>query len=607
MANSSLVLSSLDFDTLKSNFKEYLKNQSVFKDYNFDGSNINVLLDVMSYNSYLNSFYLNMVASEMFLDSAQKYDSVISHAKELNYTPRSAHAAVANVSFTVSTTGITSNRITIPKGTKFSGINSNGTYSFVTDQVTTYVSSNNYYVVDNLQINQGIYFQDSFLVDYNDETQRFILTNDGIDISTIEVTITENGGANTTSFTKADNLFGLSSTSTVYFLQATDGGKYEVVFGDGLFGKKPDNYSTITVSYIVTDGTDGNGVDNFSIVDNIGIMNGGSATLSSINVVSASTIGANQESIESVRFAAPRKYASQQRAVTSDDYSSLVRSEFGGQIDDVIIYGGQELEPKEYGRVVVCVKPSASTIAPDYLKNQIKTYLNDYIVLPNRVKVSDPEYFYIKVDSSVQYNSKLTTKYANEIKSNVINNILSYSATYIEKFGNDFRYSKFVTHIDEVDTSITSNDTRITMIKKISPKLNFATSYEISFNNRAEQEGVYGGVAYPDERVFTSSVFDYVDSDNTIWGSCYLEDDALGNVIVYTYINGVKFVVNTAIGTINYITGRVIITNLKASSYINNISLYLTTQNKDIIATKNMILMISAEDVTVDAIETVSN
>jgi hypothetical protein len=607
MANSSLVLSSLDFDTLKGNFKEYLKSQSVFKDYNFDGSNISVLLDVMAYNSYLNSFYLNMVASEMFLDSAQKYNSVISHAKELNYTPRSSHASVANVSFTVSTTGIGANKITIPKGTKFSGVNSNGTYNFVTDQTTTYVSSNNYYVIDNLQINQGIYFQDSFIVDYNIEDQRFILTNDGIDTSSITVTISDSSGANSVSYSKADSLFGLTSTSTVFFLQAVDGGRYQIVFGDGLFGRKPDNLSSITVSYIVTEGTDGNGVDNFSITDNLGVINGGSATVSDINVITASTIGANQESIESIRFAAPRKYASQQRAVTSDDYASLVVSEFGGQIDDVIIYGGQELEPKEYGRVVVCIKPSSSTIAPDYLKNQIKTYLNDYIVLPNRVKISDPEYFYIKVNTVVQYNSKLTTKYANEIQSSVLDEILAFSKAHIEKFGNDFRYSKFVTHIDETDTSITSNDTNIKIVKKISPKLNFQTSYDIRFNNKPEQEGVYNGIAYPDERVFTSTAFDYVDSSDVIWSNCYLEDDAIGNIILYTYINGVKYVVNSAIGTIDYVTGRVIITNLKTSSYINSIALELSTQNKDIISTKNMILLIEAEDVSIEVIETVVN
>jgi hypothetical protein len=603
MANNSLNLSSLDFDTLKSNFKEYMKSQSVFKDYNFDGSNISVLLDVMAYNSYLNSFYLNMVASEMFLDSAQKYESVVSHAKELNYAPRSAHASVANISFTIATSGI-ANKLTIPKGTRFFGFNSNGSYSFVTDQTTSYVSSNSEFVVDNLQINEGTYFQDSFIVDYDIETQRFLLANKNVDTTSITVIVTEAGVGNT-EFVKKDTLFGLDNTSEIYFLQGAESNKYEIVFGDGLFGRKPLNGSTVTVSYIVTNGSEGNGVDNFTLSDDLAATNGGQITASDITVISPSISGANQESIESVRFSAPRYFATQQRAVSSDDYAALVETKFGGQVDDVVIYGGQELEPKLYGRVIVSVKPSGSTVAPEYLKNEITNYLQDYIALPNRVKISDPDYFYIKINSEVQYNIRSGSKSLSEVSSVVLNAITTFSNDNLEKFGNDFRYSRLVTAIDNSDTYVTSNDTKVYLIKKIAPKLNYATSFDISFNNRAEQEGIYDGVAYPDERVLTSSSFNYIDNDNVVWSICFMEDDSLGNIIIYSYINNKKYIINHNIGTIDYLTGRVIITNLKVSEYVNNISLYLTTLNRDIISSKNMILIIDPNDVIINVLETV--
>lgn len=605
MANSSINLSSLDFDTLKNNFKEYLKTQSVFRDYNFDGSNISVLLDVMAYNSYLNSFYLNMIGSEMFLDSAQKYESVVSHAKELNYVPRSAHSSVSNIAFTVATTGI-SNKLTIPKGTRFFGYNSNGSYTFVTDLATSYVSANGLFTIDNLQINEGDYFKDSFIVNYDDETQRFLLSNKNIDTTSITVSVIENNDTlNPIEFVKKETLFGLNDVSEIYFLQGAENNKYEIVFGDGLFGRKPLNGSVVTVSYIVTNGSDGNGVDNFTITDDLSAVNGGTTAVSDITVITSSETGANQETIDSIRFSAPRYFATQQRAVSSDDYASLIIAKFGGEVDDVIIYGGQELEPKLYGRVIVSVKPSSAKIAPDYLKNQITNYLQDFIALPNRVKISDPEYFYIKVNTKVQYNSKSGSKSVTEITSNVLDSVVEYSKTYLEKFGNDFRYSRLVTHIDNTDTYITSNDTDVFLVKKITPKLNYATSYDIQFNNVAEQEGIYDGVAYPDERVFTSSDFSYVDSEDVVWPICFLEDDALGNIVVYTYLNtGVKYVINGKVGSIDYSNGRVVLTNFKTSSYTNHISLRLTILNKDLIASKNMILSIDPEDVTVNVIET---
>ena len=310
-ANSSLNLASLDFDTLKQNFKTFLASQSVFKDYNFEGSNINVLLDVMAYNSYLNSFYLNMVASEMFLDSAQKYDSVVSHAKELNYVPRSSAPAIANVSFSVETTspiGI----LEIQKGTRFHGISSNGTYDFITTESTTYTSSNNSYTVNNLLLYEGSYFQDSFVKDDNIESQRFVLSNQNIFTDSIYVSVVENNDtANPIIFSRADTLYNLDGTSKVFFLQGCENNQYEIVFGDGLFGRTPLNGATIKVSYVVTNGTDGNGIGDFTLSDDLS-QGGARAIITDITVNVSSQNGANQESIETVRYNAPRYFATQQ-------------------------------------------------------------------------------------------------------------------------------------------------------------------------------------------------------------------------------------------------------------------------------------------------------
>lgn len=603
MANSSLTLTSLDFDTLKENFKTYLQSQSVVKDYDFDGSNINVLLDVMSYNSYLNSFYLNMIASEMFLDSAQKLESVISHAKELNYVPQSKRSSLATVNFTITCNGI-SGAFDIPKKTTFYGTNSNGFNLFTTSENITLFSPNNIFQAANLAIYDGYYHIETFIVDYSLENQRFLIPHSDVDISSLTVTVSENNV--NTSFTKADTLYGLDKNSNVYFIQAAFNNKYEVVFGDALLGRRPINGATVYLDYRVCLGPAADGITDFNLAPDLGPPNGGSASFSSITASTPSAYGANAETIETVRFRAPRYFATQQRAVSSDDYASLVLAKFGGDVEDVIIYGGQDLEPKQYGRVAVCLKPPGSaTLVPNYLKNEIVDYLKDFIALPNRVIITDPDYFYIKVDSEVQFDKNATTKFASDIKTNVVANMLQFAADHIQKFGADFRYSKFVSHIDNTDTSITSNDTEIKMIKRITPLLNFPTPYVIEFNNTPEREGFYNGQVFLDERVFNSSTFTFVDSIGNEYPLSYLEDDGEGTINVWGYIDNVLTIVQPNVGFIDYETGRVIISNFIVSYYQDYISLYLKTKAKDIIANKSMVLLMESTDINITVIQTV--
>jgi len=622
MANSSLNLSSLDFDTLKQNFKEFLKTQSVFKDYDFNGSNINVLLDVMSYNSYLNAFYLNMVASEMFLDSAQKYESIISHAKELNYLPRSSRSSSANLN--ISFEAFSLDALTIPKETKFIGVNSNGSYVFTTNETKVIASSNSTtFEANDLRIFEGDYYQDSYITNYDIENQQYLISNKNVDTNSITVTVVENNGANITPFTFAENLFGLNSESEVFFLQASQNNLYEVVFGDGLFGKKPINSAIVIIRYRVSSGISADGISQFTLFDDLKTVNGGNdISVTSLTVSSNSTGGTVQESAESVRFSAPRYFATQQRAVTTDDYASLVLTNFGGEISDAVVYGGQELEPKLYGRVIISLKPISGDITPNYIKSEISNYLLDYIALPNRVEISDPDYLYCLVKSSVQFDSTVTTKNASEIQSLVLSKILGYSKNNLEKFSNDLRYSRLISEIDTADSSIVSNDTEVRLIKRISPKINTPTSYVLDLSNQIyydsfnfdtiEQHSLLHESEFD---VFTShaslisSKFTYFAPNGEIYPFAFLEDDSStinnigeADVKVFYDNNGVITPVAT-VGKINYLKGTFSLTDLTVSTYGNYISLYFRTLDKDIFSNKNKIINIDPNDITVDIIE----
>lgn len=612
-ANSSLNLSSLDFDTLKENLKTFLKSQSVLKDYNYEGSNMNVLLDVLSYNSYLNSFYLNMIASEMFLDSAQKLDSVISHAKELNYVPISYSGAVANINITFETTGIstTTGILSIPKGTRFFGTNSNGSYQFVTTDTQSYASTNDTFAVANLQIKEGTYVNESYLINYDIENQRFIISDPKVDIDSIDVHVVENFGASNTLFIRKPTLFGLTSSSNVYFLQATQNGQYEILFGDGNFGRRPLNASTVLLQYIVTDGSDGNGISEITLSDDIGPPNGGTIVAAPVTVSANSSGGANAENIDSIRFNAPRYFAAQQRAVSSDDYASLVRSNFQGEISDVAVFGGETLPEKKYGRVIICLKPSAGDIAPNYVKENIIRYLQDYIALPNRVETADPDYLYVRLDSTVQYDPYATDKTTSDLKNVVLSAINTYSDQHLEMFAEDLRYSRLVAHIDESDSSIVSNQTDFRIIKRIAPLVNRTYTETLYFNNTIYLENqplssqshiAFHGSNYKTHFAHASiisSFFTYNHTDGMAYPFSYFEDDSDGNIDVYALV-GNQVTRLATIGTVDYISGKVVLVNISIADYNSHISIYGKTADRDIFAGPKNIIVIDPNDVTVN-------
>lgn len=616
-ANSSVVLSSLDFDTLKENLKTFLKAQTTFKDYDFEGSNMNVLLDVMSYNSYLNSFYLNMVASEMFLDSAQKYDSIVSHAKELNYVPRSARSSSAELSLSISVNGL-NGKLTIPKKTKFTGFSSNNSFVYTTDETSIFVSTSNTFTIPNLRVYEGDYYKDSYVVDYDIENQQYIITNKNIDLESLTVNVLENNGSTNTLFTQAESLYGLTSNSAVYFVQGTLNDSYEIVFGDGLFGRKPLNGATVVIEYRISSGEEPNGISTFSVADDIGQLNGGTdTTVNSLTLITSSDGGSSKEDIESVRYAAPRYYATQQRAVAADDYTSLILDDFGGELSDVVVYGGQDVEPKLYGRVIACLKPKIGLIATNYTKNKIQSYMSEYLSLPTRIILTDPDYLHVYVSSVVQYDPTTTSKTLSEIETVTRNTISLYSANNLEKFGNDLRYSRLVSLIDASDSSITSNDTELRIIKRITPQLNTKNTIAINFDQELYYDAaIYYSVAQHtalhntetearfEHATIFSSKFTYNADDGTSYPFSFLEDDGNGILNVYTTISQTIIQVGT-VGTVDYLTGAVRLVNFNVGSYDSYISIYAKGHNKDIIAVRNKIIMIDPADVTVTVEETI--
>jgi hypothetical protein len=591
MANSSLDISSLDFNTLKTKFITFLKADPTFKDYNFEGSNMNVLLDVMSYNSYLNSFYLNMVASEMFLDSAQKLDSVISHAKELNYLPRSFRSPEAFISFNINTQGV-SNPFVIPKNTIFSGSNSNGSFNFITKQETSYLSATSTYTILDLPIYEGYDLNDVFIVDYSQETQSFVLSNKNVDTNSLIVNVSEDSGTTNTVYKNVTTLYGLSSFSNVYFLESSANQSYEIVFGDNVFGHKPINGSIVYVNYRATSGSDGNGINQFELTQDLGPTNGGTVFTPTINVISYSVGGANSETIESIRFNAPRHYQTQGRCVTAQDYISTVIQNFP-EIQYVNVYaGGVTNTSVEYGKIYVTPSTYSGTTLTNNRKLEIENYLNSLSPIGISVKTINPSYLYISLDVKNYVNFTITKSSPSTIKTKIISAIKKYNDDNLQNFNTAFRLSKLEQQINEADDGILSNETYAKIYREYSPPLNINHSISCIMQNSL----VKGSII--------SSQYQYL-------GKNYVFTDFIngvdsGNGIVYRYEQNASLITPnySIVGNVDYKTGIININETKFSSVIGSFKIFATPVNKDIYCKDNIIIEI--DTISGISIETVS-
>lgn len=597
--NSSFSLVDLDFATNKESLKQFLRSQTQFRDYDFDGSNLSVLLDLLAYNTYKNGFYYNMLISEAFLDSAQLRNSIVSHAKELNYTPRSKNSAKAQVQVTFTASGENAPYI-INKGSPFTALVKNKSFTFTLPETITISSANTTYTFTSY-IYEGIYLQDVYVVNDPSEFPKYKITNPNVDTRSINVMVYEDGNETGDTYTLKENLLDLTEDSKIYFLQAVDDGYYEVLFGDNFFGKKPKLGSTVVIQYRISSGTEANGAKTFSIdFDPTG--NDELLTTPSMTVIESASDGLDQQDMESIRIYSPRYFATQQRAVASDDYSSLILGKFAGTIDDVIVYGGETIEPRKYGRVIIAIKPNIGRIAPDFIKEEIKTYMLKYVSLPTRIELTDPSYFYLSITTTIQYDTASTTKTANEIKGIVMNAIQTFSTENLESFDSDFRFSRFVNFIDESDGSITSNDTSVKIVKRVTPTSNFYHTEEIRFNNQLHP----GRIGYTGHPIISSSSFYYITNAGVEYPFSYLRDNGSGLLEIYTTINSEETILNDNIGTVDYTSGIVNISKLLVSEYGDYISVYAIPLKRDVIMNKNNILFIEQSDISMSAIGTLN-
>jgi hypothetical protein len=588
MANSSINLVDLDFNSLKSSLKSYLSSQAKFQDYNFDGSNMSVLLDVLAYNTYLNTFYMNMVASEMFLDTAQLRDSIVSHAKELNYLPRSFRSAQANVNISITpSTNVSS--VVIPANTGFTSRVGSNTFNFVTgESIAITTSSNGVYYANNTTLFEGSYVTDTFVKNSAIENQRFILNNPTIDTTSIGILVSENSGANVYTYVQAFSLFGVVSNTNIFFVQPAENEQYEVVFGDNTSGRTPLDGAIVEVTYRLCNGELPNGADTF--VNNSSIDGHSNV---SITMNSEAVNGSVSESNTSIKFNAPRSFQTQERAITESDYEILLTREFP-EIQAISVYGGEKESPPQYGKVFISIDIENSDGIPEVKRNIYNNYLSDKVPLGIVTEIVNPDFVYLKVDTFANYNFNITTFSENQLSTKVLTSITNYNDTYLNDFNSSFLYSNFVTAIDNTDNSIINNDTEVVPYYLLTLETGVSTDFTFSF-------GAEILITTPSDQTHSITADRGLFSTTFVLDglSCQLEDDGIGNIRIVR-ISSTNVVEKLKVGTISYSTGNVTISRLNVESFTGSgIKLYARIVSQDYTSSFRNILKIKPEDITV--------
>lgn len=586
--NNRFKVSDLDFNQIRENLKTYMRGQSQFSDYDFDGSALSVLIDLLAYNTHYNALYTNLAVNEMFLDSASKRSSVVSIANNFGYTPISARAARANVSVDVYTAGATAQTIYIPKFSNFSGSINSQTYNFWT--IEDYVAELNgeHYVFDNVEIVEGTPQTYNFIC--TEESQKFVLPNIDVDASTLSVTVqdtTENSFYE--KYERASNVVGITSTSKVYYLKQLEDETYEISFGSSGLGLPIGIGNVVTVTYLVTNKSEANGVTTFGYA---GDSLGGVTTVSTI---ASSYGGKDQESKDEIKQNVHSAFFDQDRAVTANDYASIIKRYYSN-IDSISVWGGEVNDPPQYGKVYIAIKPSNGP----YLTSSEKTYIKEGILKNKNVvsvipEIVDPSYLELEINTTVYYNKNKTTRSIDELKNAVIATIESYRDTTLDKFDGIFRMSKFSAAVDATDQSIMSSITTFNVWCEITPKFNTSADYSLSIVNPIYNEAV-------PEEAFTSTGF-YLDSSATVY---YMDDDGLGNIRVYSILEGTgnKIVKYPKIGTIDYNNGTIKISGLKITNLEQaNFYFIIKTQSFDVVSTRNKIVDIPSSRITVNIVQ----
>ena len=594
--SSNINITDLDFEQVSTSLKEYLKGQTALKDYDFDGSNLSVLVDLLAYSAHTSAFNANMVASEMFLDTAQIRKNVVSRAKELGYTPSSRTAASASFDLTVTSPTIAGQRpasLTINRGHEFTTVFDGTSYTFITLDNQTITPLAGSFTFNDLKIHQGRLTTDIYRFSGQVSNQRFAMLNTNIDTSSITINVTSNNTV--TSWKKAGDLTGIKSTSNVFYLQENDDGLFEVYFGDGIIGAQPLDGDQISISYLVTDSNHANGATTFNMETSIS----GNSAVSFTNTVSASG-GKDIETTDQIKFSASKFYTSQNRLVTVQDYKAKLQELYPGA-DSIAVWGGEDNTPKQFGKVFVALKPSQySNNLTTAEKTTLKNSLSNLSVLTVRPEIVDAEILQILLSCNFKYDPTKTSQTKSALETLVRASILSYDDNQLSGFDTLFRHSQLSTQIDGTETSLLSNITNVKLRKSHTALIDgTASSIALNFGNalynpHSGHNKVGGGV------ITTTGFFISGDVNNY-----FFDDDGNGNMRRY-YLDGSTRVYsdNTA-GTVIYSTGVVSINSLTYSSTSNtdtSINFTVVPSSNDVISTKNQLLDITASEISVTGV-----
>ena len=586
MSNHKLVVSDYDFDAIKTNLKSFLQGQTQFQDYDFEGSSLNILLDILSYNTHYLAYLANMSTNELYLDSADIRNNIVSLAKMIGYTPSSPRTPMASIDVTLN--NATGTSVTMNKGTVFTTSVDNTSYQYVTNSDVTITPVAGIYKFNDLSIYEGTLVTFKYTVDSTDVDQRFTIPSAKADTSTLLVKV-QNSSSDTTTetYSLAGGYNNVTATSKVYFIQEGQDGKYEIYFGDGVNGKKVSDGNIVILEYIVTNIEDSNGASSFSLSGTIGGF-----TDVTISTVSSAQGGALGETDESIRLNAPLQYAAQDRAVTTTDYETLVQSIYPNALS-VSAWGGEDDETPRYGIVKIGIKAASGSTLTETTKQDIVNKLRPYNVASVSPQIVDPETTSVLLTSTVKYNTSTTTKSSDTLKSEIITAITNYNTNTLQKFDSIYRHSKLTGLIDSVDTSILSNITIIKIRKSFTPILSSSEKYNTYFRNslfnpHTGHNTAAGGI-------LSSTGFKVTGSDFEM----FLDDDGQGNVRRYYLASGIRTYANDTQGTIDYATGEIALNSLNVASISNIrgatstvVEITVTPDSNDIVPVRDQIVEI---------------
>ncbi len=595
----------LDFNSLRSQIKDYLRANSDFIDFDFEGSNFSMLIDILAYNSYVTAFNTNMAVNESFIDSATLRENVVALARNIGYVPRSRRAARAIINFTVDTSTIDPNKrlstLTLKSGIVALGSVRGGSYSFsIPDDITVPIDGSQIATFENIEIFEGTYLTKTFGVNYNQFNQKFILQNPGIDTSTVRVKVLSNVIED---YQQITNIFNVDSNTRMYLLQEITDEKYQIIFGDGVLGKRPSNGSTLLASYIVSNGSAANGAQSFSFSGILRDNNGEVVTssISLITTIQSAENGDEIESVDNVKYLAPRVYSSQYRAVTANDYKSLIPFIFPN-VESVSAYGGEELPTPQYGKVYISIKPKNGSFISKSSKERILKELKNYSIAGIKPELVDLKYLYIEVNASVYYN-KSRVNDLDTLRSSVVQTINNYAkSSDLNVYGGRFRYSKLVSLIDKTSNAITSNITTVKIRRNLFPIVNKNATYEICFGNKfhTKKSNITDGRGYNIKSTgFKISGFEDI---------LYLSDNPItqekGVIFFFKLVDSKPVVVLNNVGTVNYEKGEILLNPVIFTSFNGTeVQIEAIPESNDVIGLRELYLELSVQKLNVQMIE----